>query len=166
MSFGTEWATEKYQYFLYENLYLSQPGQGKLARRPVQRRRAGQELPELFSANGSLAFKKTAFGNRDGSEHHQVFIGRGLSNEFRQSKQAYTFGNVWSPRIGFSYKVGKAKNLFASISKGFSVPSVAETLTPEGQINTDLKTGSRLELRIGIQGELVGKPVICRGSHF
>jgi len=39
--------------------------------------------------------------------------------------QNYTFGTVWSPRIGLSYKVGSGKNIYASVSKGFSVPAVA-----------------------------------------
>ena len=38
-----------------------------------------------------------------------------------------------------SYKLDNGKNLYASVSKGFSVPTVAESLTPEGQINTNLK---------------------------
>jgi iron complex outermembrane receptor protein len=63
-----------------------------------------------------------------------------------------TFGEVWSPRIGLSYKLGKGKNIYTAISKGFSVPSVAETLTPEGTINTDLKPETGWNYEIGFKG--------------
>jgi iron complex outermembrane receptor protein len=44
---------------------------------------------------------------------------------------------VWSPRAGLSYRFTKNKTIYASISKGFSTPTVSETLTWE--INTSLK---------------------------
>ena len=65
-----------------------------------------------------------------------------LANVFtgaNANKEPFTFGSVWSPRLGLSYKLDSGKNLYASVSKGFSVPTVAESLTPEGQINTNLK---------------------------
>jgi iron complex outermembrane receptor protein len=36
---------------------------------------------------------------------------------------------VWSPRAGLSYRFTKNKTIYASISKGFSTPTVSETLT-------------------------------------
>ena len=64
-----------------------------------------------------------------------------LANVFAGSqanKEPHTFGSVWSPRLGLSYKLDNGTNLYASVSKGFSVPTAAESLTPEGQINANL----------------------------
>ena len=68
------------------------------------------------------------------------------------NKEPFTFGSVWSPRLGLSYKLDNDKNLYASVSKGFSVPSVAETLTAEGQINTSLKPEMGWNYELGFKG--------------
>ena len=152
LSFGTELATEKYQYSLFKNLYLSQPGQGSIQGNQfsaIQQKRNYSIyflqmevwlLKNLHLETG-IALNATQYSLED------VF----LTNSKNQNND-YTFGAVWSPRIGFSYKLGKGKNIYTAISKGFSVPSVAETLTPEGQINTNLKPETGWNYEIGFKG--------------
>jgi iron complex outermembrane receptor protein len=152
LSFGTELATEKYQYSLFKNLYLSQPGQGSVQGDQFsaiqQKRNYGNYFLQMevwLSKNlhleTGIALNSTNYSLED------VF----QTNSETQNND-YTFGPVWSPRIGFSYKLAKGKNIYASISKGFSVPSVAETLTPDGQINTDLKPETGWNYEIGFKG--------------
>jgi iron complex outermembrane recepter protein len=80
--------------------------------------------------------------------------------------QNYTFGTVWSPRIGLSYKIGNEKNIYTSVSKGFSVPAVAETLTPEGQINTDLKPEVGWNYEIGFKGNWFNNKLYTETALF
>lgn len=152
LSFGTELATEKYQYSLFENLYLSQPGQGSVEGNQFSAIEQDRNyinyfvqmevwLSKKLHLETGIALNSTAYSLED------VFQA-GSTNQ----NGSYTFGNVWSPRIGFSYKVGNGKNIFTSVSKGFSVPSVAETLTPEGQINTDLKPEIGWNYELGFKG--------------
>lgn len=151
LSFGTEMDAEKYQYSLYKNLYLTQSGQGslqgdKFSTTDENRNYSNYFLqmevwlsPKLHLETG-IAFNTTKYSLED------VFANSNSPDN------TYTFGNVWSPRIGLSYKVGNEKNIYTSISKGFSVPAVAETLTPEGQINTDLKPETGWNYEIGFKG--------------
>lgn len=152
LSFGTELATEKYQYSLFQNLYLSQPGQGSIQGDEFsaidQKRNYSIYFVQMevwLSRNlhleTGIALNSTNYSLED------VFP----TNSDSQNND-YSFGAVWSPRIGFSYKLGKGKNIYTSISKGFSVPSVAETLTPEGQINTNLKPETGWNYEIGFKG--------------
>ncbi len=67
----------------------------------------------------------------------------------------YSFDPVISPRIGLSYEAFEGKNFYASISHGFSTPTVAETLTPEGQINTELKTETGINYEVGFKGNWI-----------
>jgi iron complex outermembrane receptor protein len=55
---------------------------------------------------------------------------------------------------GLSYRFTKNKTIYASISKGFSTPTVSETLTPDGEINTSLKPeiGWNYELGLKLHG--------------
>ena len=147
LSFGTELLAEKYQYSLFKNLYLSQPGQGSIQGEQFsgieQKRQYGNYFLQVelwllknLSLETGIALNTTQYSIED------VFTN---SND-------YTFGAIWSPRIGLSYKVGKGKNIYSSVSKGFSVPSVGESLTPEGQINTDLKPETGWNYELGFKG--------------
>lgn len=149
-SFGTEMATEKYEYALYKNLYLSQPGKGSLQGDQFSSNDENRNYSNFFLqmetwlANNlhletGIAMNTTKYSLKD------VFINNAQN-------QNYTFGTVWSPRMGLSYKTGSGKNIYASVSKGFSVPAVAETLTPQGQINTDLKPEEGWNYEIGFKG--------------
>jgi iron complex outermembrane receptor protein len=62
--------------------------------------------------------------------------------------------------------VGNGKNIYTSISKGFSVPSVAETLTPGGQINTDLKPEKGWNYELGFKGNWFGNKLYTELTLF
>lgn len=151
-SVGTEMLAEKYNFSLFENLYLSQPAQGSIAGPEFSKMKQNRnysnyflevniELAENLHLESGLALNTTKYTLED------IF----QENE-NQLEQGYAFGEIWSPRIGISYQLSRGKNIFASISKGFSVPLVAETLTPEGQINTDLKPEMGLNYELGFKG--------------
>jgi len=165
LSFGTEMATEKYHYSLYKNLYLTQPGQGslqgeKFSATDEKRNYSNYFLQmEIWLAKNlhletGIALNTTKYSLQD------VFINSNAQNT------DYTFGTIWSPRIGFSYKVGNGKNIYTSISKGFSVPSVAETLTPGGQINTDLKPETGWNYELGFKGNWFGNKLYTELTLF
>lgn len=137
-SLGSEYLTEKYSFSLLENLYQSVPGNGSVE---------GNE----FSSIKQKRSNTTLFLQMETRLTERLLLEKGISfNETRYSlqdvfqkpqdpdKQTYTFGNIWTPRVGVSYKIAQGKNIYASVSSGYSVPTVAETLTPEGQINTNL----------------------------
>ncbi len=68
---------------------------------------------------------------------------------------SYTFGQTLSPRIGISQPVSREFNLYASISHGFSPPSLSETLTPAGKINPDIKPETGINYETGARGFLL-----------
>ena len=120
LSFGTELATEKYQYSLFENLYQSQPGQGSIEGDQFSAIKQDRNyvnyflqmelwLSEKLHLETGIALNTTKYSLED-------LFQTGSGNQ----NNAYTFGNVWSPRVGLSYKVSNEKNIFMSVSKGFS----------------------------------------------
>ncbi|SHG81487.1 iron complex outermembrane recepter protein [Flavobacterium fluvii] len=153
-SIGIESITENYDFSLYKNLYQSQPGQGSIQGErfsEINQKRNNsnafvqmniQLLKKLYLESG-LAYNSTNY------EQNDVLI------ENKTDEKNYTFGSIWSPRLGLSYKLSTGKNMFASISKGFSTPTVAETLTPEGQINTDLKPETGINYEVGFKGNFL-----------
>lgn len=53
--------------------------------------------------------------------------------------QDYSYDGIWSPQLSLLYKPTKLHTFYLSASRGFSLPSIEETLTAEGTINPDIK---------------------------
>jgi iron complex outermembrane receptor protein len=166
LSLGTELLTEKYEYSLFKNLYQSQPGQGSIQGEKFSAIKQNRNYTNYFlqmelwvsqklHLETGLALNTTKYSLED------VF-----ENNSGGQKVPFTFGNIWSPRVGLSYQVSKGKNIFTSVSKGFSVPSVAETLTSEGQINTDLKPEVGWNYELGFKGNWLKNKVYTEVSFY
>jgi iron complex outermembrane recepter protein len=112
-------------------------------------------LYEGLHLETGLAFNTTQYSLED------LFL-----QENRNPKQSYTFGNVWSPRIGLSYEILPLKNIYASVSNGFSVPTVAESLTPEGKINSNLKSELGWNYELGFKGNWLNNKLYTELTFF
>ncbi|MEZ7498353.1 TonB-dependent receptor [Flavobacterium sp. Arc3] len=165
-SLGTEMAFDDYSFSLFENLYASQPNQGSIAGAKFSKKQQKSSYqnyflqmdfslsPKLHLETG-LAFNTTRYSLRD------LF-----AEAVPIPDLAYTFGKIWSPRAGLSYSFTKTKTIYASISKGFSTPSVAETLTPEGQINTNLKPEIGWNYELGLKAHGLNNKLYTELTFF
>lgn len=138
MSVGTEIAFDSYRFSLFRNLYLSQPNQGSVQGDEFSTKKQNSSyqnyfvqmdfaLSQKWHLETGLALNSTQYALED------------LFGTAAAPKLAYSFGTILSPRAGISYSFTNNQTLFAAVSKGFSTPTVAETLTPAGQINTNLQ---------------------------
>ncbi len=152
LSFGTEIMWEFYEAGTYENLYETieerQSVQGELLSLNSQDRNYVNVFAQFnfqpidnLNVEAGINFNSTAYELDD--EYTE--------DEIDQSGD-YSFDPVLSPRLGVSYDLNDDKTIYASVSHGFSTPGVAETLTPEGLINTDLKTETGLNYEAGFKG--------------
>jgi iron complex outermembrane recepter protein len=62
-----------------------------------------------------------------------------------------TFSNEFAPRLVVSKKITPDILLYASVSKGFSPPAVAEVLPSTGSINTDLQPENGISYETGLK---------------
>lgn len=166
LSFGTELLTEKYAYSLFENLYQSQPGQGSIQGDEFSVIKQNRNYSNYFLQMELWISKKLHLETGVALNTTKYSLEDVFENNSGAQKMPFTFGNVWSPRVGLSYQVSKGKNIFVSISKGFSVPSVAETLTPEGQINTDLKPEVGWNYELGFKGNWLKNKVYTEVTFY
>jgi len=151
-SLGGEFLNENYNGSNFENKYeeLDSPGslRGKQIANIEQNRnyyngflQANLEATSNLKLTAGLNvnatdYSLTDFFNRDGGD---------------QSGD-YQFKTIWSPRFAVFYSLSRNKNLYANISKGFSTPTVDETLTPQGRINTNLKPETGWNYEVGFKG--------------
>lgn len=166
ISIGTEQSTEKYSDSLFRNLYLSQPGLGSLQGAMFNSMKQNRNSKNYFLQMEVWLSKKLHVETGIAGNSTNYSLGYVYPIQLDSSNSEYTFSTVWSPRIGFSYSLDKGKNIYSSISKGFSVPSVAETLTPNGIINTDLKTEIGWNYEIGFKGNWLSNNVYTELTFF
>ncbi|MBA3986814.1 MAG: TonB-dependent receptor, partial [Flavobacteriales bacterium] len=151
IALGSELLSENHRFSLIENLYQSQPGQGSIAGDTFSEKKQKRNYYNLFlQADTQLAENlqiETGVSLNSSTYTTEDVIQQGMNNQDGE----YSFGNILSPRVGLSYKLVQGKNIYTSVSKGFSIPSLAETLTPEGEINTDLKPEIGINYEIGFK---------------
>ena len=68
----------------------------------------------------------------------------------------YSFKTILSPRLALLFQYAKNGKAFLNISHGFSPPTVAETLTPEGRINPEIQPETGYHYEVGIRHSLFG----------
>lgn len=66
-------------------------------------------------------------------------------------KQNRTYQNEVSPRLALQKKLGSSNTVFASISKGFSPPTISELLPSTGVISTFLEAEEGVNYELGAQ---------------
>ncbi len=94
-------------------------------------------LTDAFSAQVGLAINKTKYDFRDR-------FNSGTDNTSAQRD----FDLIVLPSLDLEYRFSEDARLFANVSRGFSNPTVEQTLTPDGVINPDIaqETGTNYEL--------------------
>ena len=92
---------------------------------------------EKFSAQFGLNLNKTQYDYRD------------LFNSGAENKSAdRNFKAIVLPSLNLNYSFSQNHKIFANVSRGYSNPTLEETLTPDGVINPDIaqETGTNYEL--------------------
>lgn len=150
--FGAAYYQEWYDSATFENLYESNPGEGSIRGGILSNNTQDRRYYDLFTQwnfSVSEAFSVEAGLNLNSTSYSLTDLH--ADDEIDQSG-SYQFDQVISPRLGAVYSLSQGKNIYATVSHGFSTPTVAETLTPEGMINTDLQAETGMNYEIGFKG--------------
>ena len=125
--------------------------------------------PDTLQTNDDIQYATGSFfAQGDVSFHDDWIITAGMSinklkvdftrlNKYPVLQQGRTYKNELSPRIAVQKRFKNNSSVFASISKGFSPPTIAELLPSTGVISTFLEAES------GLNYELGGKASLLKG---
>ncbi|MET0760099.1 MAG: TonB-dependent receptor, partial [Flavobacterium sp.] len=102
LSFGTELLTEKYEYSLFENEYQSQPGQGSIQGDQFSDVKQNRKYINYFSQAELWISKKLHLETGIAMNTTKYSLEDVFQNNPDSQKIPFTFGNVWSPRVGLS----------------------------------------------------------------
>ncbi len=155
---GGEFFKDSNSYQTFENLYNDFPPeegsvQGDLSSDFKEKR---DYINVFFDSSYKLSeTMTTSFGfniNHTSYSLNDKFIDDGVN-----FSGDFDFNTIISPKFGLTYQLTKQSILYASISHGFSPPSLEETLLPDGLINTNIKPESGWNYEIGSRGEIFNK---------
>lgn len=166
ISFGAEYYREWYETGTFENLFRQFENRGSVLGERLNNNEQDRNYTNIF-AQAAL----------DVSEKLRVETGININvteysltdlyvqDEVDQSGD-YQFKKIISPRVGVTYELDEVKNFYGSISHGFSIPGVAETLTPEGQINTDLLPETGINYEVGFKGNWLNNKLYTEVAFY
>ncbi|MES2487929.1 MAG: TonB-dependent receptor [Bacteroidota bacterium] len=80
--------------------------------------------------------------------------------------QQYSYKGIWSPQVSLIYQPGTLQTLYTTVSRGFSMPAIEETLTPQGTINPDIKPESGYNFEVGYKAYWLGKKLYTEISAY
>ncbi|WP_026808666.1 TonB-dependent receptor family protein [Arenibacter latericius] len=154
-SFGAELYKDEYNWSEFENLYKDNNGQGS---KKGDLFANNKEFRRQFNAFGNLLFPLTeAFSAQIGmsiNKTHYDF--RDQFNEGSENMSAKRdFKPILLPSLNLNYVISDDTKVYANISRGFSNPSLEETLTPDGVINPDISQETGINYEVGTQWHLL-----------
>ncbi|MDW8209691.1 MAG: TonB-dependent receptor [Cytophagales bacterium] len=142
---GTEFYGEFYKWHTYRN---NSGRQGAMLSDNEERRR----YLNLFLHAEATWRKRTTFIagiNLNQTVYEYIDLFRANGRDLSGSRH---FGAVFSPRFAINYIFANQQAFFINISHGFSPPTLAETLTPAGQINPQIRPETGMNYEIGFRG--------------
>ena len=145
---GAEYFRDGFDGGTFENLYQQNNGLGSLQGNRITATEQDRNFYNAFAQLRVQLSKK--FELQTGLNVNKTEFD--LKNTFpteNMSAEKYSYDAIWSPQLSLLFKPNSEKTIFASASRGFSLPSVEETLTANGTINSEIKPESGYNFEIG-----------------
>lgn len=162
---GMEYFRDGFKGSTFANLYEDNNGQGSLQ----GGRLTGTEQDRNFV--NAFAQLRLAF-----TRHLEIQAGVNynktqfdLDNTFpanATSSEKYSYNAIWSPQLSLLYKPSQLQTLYISASRGFSLPSIEETLTAEGTINQNIKPENGYNFELGGKFYFINKTLFAEFSIY
>nr|WP_297917767.1 TonB-dependent receptor [uncultured Allomuricauda sp.] len=149
-SMGGELYKDEYEWSTFRNLFRDNNGNGSLRGDQISDNKEFRTqlnlfgtftyaFSEKFSAQLGLSFNQTEYDFRE-------LFNTGDANTSAERD----FDPVLLPSAGLQYRFSNGR-IYANVSRGFSNPSLEETLTPDGIINPDIEQEKGTSYELGTQ---------------
>ena len=150
-TFGAELYKDEYTWSEYENLYADNDGEGSLqGDKFADNREFRTQLNTFGTLNMAILEKLSLQLGLNINQTQYDF--RDLFNVGDANRSAErTFETIVLPSINLNYRFTDYQSVYANISRGFSNPTVEETLTPDGVINPDIAQEKGTNFELGSQ---------------
>ncbi|MEN3322878.1 TonB-dependent receptor [Mariniflexile soesokkakense] len=154
---GGEFFKDSYKSINFENLYQDYPaGSGSVEGDKFSDFKEKRNYYNLFFETNYNPSEKTtlSFGLNFNKTSYNL-IDRFVTDENPDQSGAYSFKGILSPKLGISHVFTNNISAYSNISHGFSPPTTAETLLPDGLINTNIKPETGWNFEVGTRSSFI-----------
>ncbi|MFB9055801.1 TonB-dependent receptor [Mariniflexile ostreae] len=154
---GGEFFKDVYKSRNFENLYQNYPlGTGSVEGDKFSDLKENRSYYNLFFEVNYQSSEKTTWslGLNFNKTSYDLYD-RVLIDAKPDQSGAYDFKAMLSPKFGISHVFTKNISIYSNISHGFSPPTTAETLLPDGLINTDIKPETGWNFEVGTRATFI-----------
>jgi len=154
---GGELFKDSYKSRNFENLYQDYPeGTGSVEGNKFSDLKEKRTYYNLFFETNYSASEKTTLSvglnfNKTSYDLYDRFLTDGNPDQ----SGSYDFKGMFSPKFGISHVFTENISVYSNISHGFSPPSTAETLLPDGLINTNIKPETGWNFEVGTRSSFI-----------
>ena len=146
--FGFEYFGDKYSGKTLENLYSQNNGLGSLEGDQLSGTAQQRQFYNAF-AQLRLQFSRQ-WELQTGLNVNQTTFQLDTNFPVADSNsESYSYDAIWSPQVSLLFKPASLQTIYLSASRGFSLPSVEETLTANGNINSAIKPEKGYHFELG-----------------
>jgi len=103
-----------------------------------------------YQASDKLKFTLGMHLNQTFFDINDQFLSDGEDNS-----GSFEFDPIFSPKAGMNYELKRSLSIYATVAHGFSTPTTAETLLPDGIFNPDIKPEIGWNYEIGLRYSLL-----------
>ena len=135
-------------------------------------------VPDTIQFNDEIAATQyNLFLQADVSLSENLIINAGISynnygygftrlNQLPVKTTDKTFSPVAAPRISVLKKINKLYSLYATVSKGYSPPTIDEIVPSTGTFNSSLDAEKAINYELGMRGEVVKNKLFVDVSYY
>jgi len=145
LKFGNELFFENEEWSTYETL---EQGQGNILSDNYEKRNYKNLFAEAYYMINRLRIDLGANVNLTSYDFEDRYVADGVDQS-----GLYSFAPIVSPFLSIRHQK-LSRNIYANVSHGYSAPTLEETLTPNGQINPDIKPETGWNTEIGLRNEI------------
>lgn len=164
-SLGGELYKDEYHWGTFQNLFADNNGNGSLQGDRISKNLEFRRQLNLF---GSFTYPFTPklsgqLGLNLNKTHYNF---RDLFNQGSDNTSAERdFNAILLPSLGLQYALTNGQ-LYANVSRGFSNPSLEETLTPDGLINPEIAQETGLNYEVGTALTFFNKKFVLSAALY
>ena len=162
---GMEYFKDGFKGSTFANLYQDNNGNGSVQGNRITGTEQDRDFINAFAQLRVQLTKK--FEIQAGVNYNKTQFS--LDNTFpaeSTSSEEYSYNGIWSPQVSLLYKPTALQTIYASVSRGFSLPSIEETLTADGTINPNIKPENGYNFEVGGKFYLANKNLYIELSAY
>lgn len=144
---GLEYFKDGFKGGTLANLYEDHNGNGSLEGEQLTRTEQDRHFINTFAQMRLQLAPKLEM--QAGLNYNKTHFS--LDNTFPAptSSESYSYDGILAPQVSLLYKPSSLQTIYASASRGFSLPSIEETLTENGTINPNIKPENGYNFEVG-----------------